>query len=475
MIIPERSRPLPELLDGEDWEVRSSGKLDKAYVDFNKREFVVPFHTGPSGELVRAHEAMHVKISPRSGIDKKNFRTFQAIEDARVHQGLRIVGIQTDKGRVFSKDTMLNNFAQGEERRTPLRLAEAWFATKGLAEEENIKEIIDEFLGDRSDELLDTCVDIYNEYFAENEAKGELTSLKQAKKAMKELLKRIKEMSSEQENGMDEACDKSQQRGREPKNVTGTFIPGDNPSDTSTEEIDVVTDEEREEIKDALPHSDFFLTDDGGEPGEMTVEKGELDQVIKFKKVASVKITPSDEGVIPSRMYRYATDMRVFSRKGRRRANAAVLIDISGSMSLSNEQIEQIIRLCPAAIVGVYCGMGSVGKLRIVAEKGRFTTNFKQGYEMGHSNIVDYPALLWLAKQKEKKKIWISDGYATGKNDTGLSPYWIRKIVNVLRVHKIERVGEVKELIANGKLIDAAFDDGHEIGRRMQSLSGTRK
>jgi len=34
-----------------------------------------------------------------------------------------------------------------------------------------------------------------------------------------------------------------------------------------------------------------------------------------------------------------------------------------------------------------------------------------------------------------------------------------------MREKKIERVGNVRELLKSGKLIDHAFDDGHELGR----------
>src|SRR6266576_3954481 len=92
-----RARPIPELLDGEDWDVRNSNDVKKAYVDFKTRQFVVPFEEGPSGELVRAHEAMHVKITPQdySRPEDMDFVTLQSLEDCRVWQGLRICGINT--------------------------------------------------------------------------------------------------------------------------------------------------------------------------------------------------------------------------------------------------------------------------------------------------------------------------------------------------------------------------------------------
>jgi len=123
------------------------------------------------------------------------------------------------------------------------------------------------------------------------------------------------------------------------------------------------------------------------------------------------------EGTQISRPDRYALDRAIFYRTGRG-GGGTVLVDQSGSMSLSVEEVEQIIRTAGgAAVVAVYSGKGDVGELRIVAKGDSRATNehFKP---FGSGNVVDLPALQWLSKQPEPR-LWVSDGCVTGVSDTG--------------------------------------------------------
>lgn len=461
----EYSRPLPELLDGDDWEVRNSGDCKKAYVDFKKKEFVVPFMYGPSGELVRAHEAMHVKISPhKHSFKEADFTTYQSVEDTRVNQGLRLAGIPTDRGRVYKEAELQKVFADLKFQ-TPLRLGEAFFATKGLAEEGDIREIIEALNPDRP-EVLEICEDLHSKYFTSNESEGYLTTEEEVNKCVEELKKRMEKISTEPEKARDQA-NKGTPSDKKGKNLTQAWVPGqtDKTSFEDTMELDLITDEEAREMEDALPRR--YKGNYYGEnaiPGKMDIEHPKFDSFIKFKKVKGVKKIASDEGVIPSRMYRYATDMRVFSSSGRRRTSSAVLVDVSGSMGLSSGDIAEIVRLSPGGIVAIYSGKRKEGTLRIVAEKNRFYS--KVNYGMGGANVVDHPAIQWLAARPEKKKIWICDGQVTGENDSNLDDLYIRKMVKLIQSAKIIRIGDVRSLVKSGILIDGKFDGVKEIGTR---------
>jgi len=58
----------------------------------------------------------------------------------------------------------------------------------------------------------------------------------------------------------------------------------------------------------------------------------------------------SEEGTLPRNIYRYLVDGRVFQHV-RRRLGGAVLIDCSGSMSLSAEDLKSILKHSPGACV----------------------------------------------------------------------------------------------------------------------------
>ena len=132
-------------------------------------------------------------------------------------------------------------------------------------------------------------------------------------------------------------------------------------------------------------------------------------------------------------MHRYATDKKIFSSKTKR-AGGTVLIDVSGSMEFSIEDIEEIVKTLPASIVAIYSGDNQdevrnlkydvvmkenipVGKLQIIANNGKWISNIPK---RGQQNLIDGPALDWLGKQAEPR-ILVSDCRFSGvrKKESG--------------------------------------------------------
>jgi hypothetical protein len=125
------------------------------------------------------------------------------------------------------------------------------------------------------------------------------------------------------------------------------------------------------------------------------------------------------EGTELRYIHRFVTDQRVFSRATRRPAasgGGTVLIDVSGSMRLRPSDVDQIIASAPnATLVAIYAGLEDRGELRIVVRDG-FRAAPTALKVPGSGNIVDLPALQWLAKQPAPR-VWISDGGVTGCGD----------------------------------------------------------
>jgi len=130
----------------------------------------------------------------------------------------------------------------------------------------------------------------------------------------------------------------------------------------------------------------------------------------------------SDHGGSVAQLHRIHTDQKVFRRKKivKRRENVgSLLVDFSGSMSIDPRVLTQIVEESPAATIAIYSGNESTGLLTIVAIDGRQVDDFASEV-YGHrrrsrgGNIVDGPALAWLATQPEPR-IWVSDGFVTGK------------------------------------------------------------
>lgn len=156
-------------------------------------------------------------------------------------------------------------------------------------------------------------------------------------------------------------------------------------------------------------------------------------------RIRGRKNKPSDIGSALRHPHRITTDRRVFSHK-KSGVEGTVLIDVSGSMSLSIEDLERILELLPASTVAVYSGPYTPehpemfndalfyedtesigGALRIIAKNNRIADLNKLrvipehlgGGSIQGGNVVDGPALQWLSKQ-QGPLYWVCDGIVTG-------------------------------------------------------------
>ena len=130
-----------------------------------------------------------------------------------------------------------------------------------------------------------------------------------------------------------------------------------------------------------------------------------------------------------------------------------LLIDCSGSMSLRNEQILEVLKNNPLATVAVYYGAGDnqTGDLTVLAAHNRYAAGHDyRAHHYGGGNVVDYPALSWLAHQ-ERPRIWVCDGIVTGVNDAGANLTMLKQVATILLRADIRWLRHVSQ-IPKGKL-----------------------
>lgn len=129
-----------------------------------------------------------------------------------------------------------------------------------------------------------------------------------------------------------------------------------------------------------------------------------------------------------------------------------MLVDTSGSMSLDAADLDRILRETQgAAQVAIYSGKGERGELRIVARGGRRAAACHLE-PFGGGNIVDLPALDWLARQPAPR-IWISDGGVTGVGDSSSAEIRRRckRVVARGRISQVEDVDGAVRVMRCGK------------------------
>jgi hypothetical protein len=187
----------------------------------------------------------------------------------------------------------------------------------------------------------------------------------------------------------------------------------------------------------------------GGTWGELRIERCPMPKI--SKGIMGKKRIATNMGRRPRRIHRMLTDpaMRVFDRttKG---TGGMVIIDASGSMSFTTQQIHEIITHAPGATVAIYSDRNNKNTTNfwIVADKGRMVENV-DNCDYGYGNGVDFPAIQWGVKNRRNPKaplVWVTDGGVCGLND-GYSDKLAIQCLTYARKNKFIVVPHVGEAI----------------------------
>lgn len=374
--------PYPELLvsradtDPGPWEVRCGPLLrGEAWTDLSARTMRVPFGGGGHGRLVRAHELMHARVSPcGAGLEApeewSRTRAAECAEEYRVNALLRRVGFE------------LRELKDGSERTTGRRLAES---------------------GERA-ELL---------YFAAAVA---------GTGAFGDLLRGVRPVDA----GLaDEARSLERELGRALRGVATIDL-----ADTR--------------LRGALPAGYAVHTRRlceliiraiaapmGAPPAarpRRPAPTGAFASLVLDERVAlerriadctGVRSVPAAHGRRVVRPARVVTDpaRRCFAGRARR-GGGVVVVDQSGSMALTDDELEGLLGAAPGAFVlGYSHAPGSVGvpNAWVLADRGR-VASVRSG---NVGNGVDGPALLYALGRRRpgEQVVWVGDGQVTDSSD----------------------------------------------------------
>ena len=456
--------PAPAMIDGVEWQVRDSGGPDKdgrhkAFVDFSTKTMVVPLDGSPTGDLIRNHETAHVAITPR---DETLFRrlakefpnrTLQAVEDCRVYCALQRAGINTDAGHWPDAD-IAGIAALGDSPEYREEKARALIATRGTADHDKFRKILPEDIVAETDAL-------FGKHFQPFIDKGELPPFEAAIAMAREIHAEIGDATPPPEGddgdegdgkGEGEGGGSGGSKGEDPrgaKDIARPFKPGDVENTAPQEKIttESLTSSEREMMEDTLGSAGASYVGgyDGGTflPDEnVTISYPRL-TVRQTGKGLGQKSVCSDNGAIPRRLNRYAVDSAVFSRKIKG-GYATVLVDCSGSMAFTPEDIAHILDSLPHCTVAMYSGRRNSGEIAVVAKDGKRVAEIP----MPHGgNVCDYQGLKWLARQRGPR-FWICDGIVTGQDDRILS------VASALALTRVAQLANVKRFRSIDNLLD---------------------
>jgi hypothetical protein len=157
----------------------------------------------------------------------------------------------------------------------------------------------------------------------------------------------------------------------------------------------------------------------------------------KFRKRVS---SPTDCGLALRYIHRFPVDRAIFSGPPLRQTlkGGSVLIDCSGSMSIPYDLLCRYLQRSPLATIAQYSGKqeSPYGELVILAKDGRRVQRPPPSHV---GNLIDGPALLWLAKQAPPR-VWVSDGITTGLGDANYGHAQCEIICQAFNIKRVRRL-----------------------------------
>ena len=180
--------------------------------------------------------------------------------------------------------------------------------------------------------------------------------------------------------------------------------------------------------------------------GDMTVEQPPRSG--RFGAKLSPRNRMSDTGIRLRHVSRLLTDGRCFSHRVRQ-SGGSLLIDGSGSMHMSPEDVQQILKIAPLAWVAIYGAGMERGTVKVLARDGKAVAPTEM-FSPGLCNVIDGPALALLATQSAPR-IWICDGRVTGVGDKSGWGNTVEcaKICTAANIRRIDTVREAVPYLAS--------------------------
>lgn len=394
-IIPRRLRsfPVPTALDPKrGWKVREGvGSVQRGP---GTGVMDVPLGQSDRDRAVRLHEMAHVKWTPIAtpGVGGVPWSTVNACEDGRIHKRLDENGMLGRSSQVLDEDGY-RRIAEGIEqgRITPLDAARLMIASIRTADEYGVRRAIQT---GGAGWAANVATGLFEKHFgARRPAWGKTAAL-------------ANELEDVFRSMPDDIAD--------------------------------------ETIRDGLEREPW-QGESGAGWGDMTITTPPL-VVGMPRSMRAPRNRATDRGAVPRHWHRLPSDGRVFSRRRPRPCGGSVLIDQSGSMSLTADQVQSIIELFPGVVVAGYAGTETKGELRIIARNGRRASDADCHIDHG-GNTVDGPALRWLAEQPAPR-VWVSDGGIVGANGDQ-SPALYADVAAITTAARIERIENVQDIINN--------------------------
>lgn len=426
--------PEPNVLTRRDrptlqWSAEECApKRGVARTDLIGRRIYAPTGDTPLERVIRAHEMMHAKITPADDLDdwlKRKVATFealQAVEEIRVNYGIKLTGFDLNELTDNHEDADGEYATIHNEWRKAVLFA---VATAGTAGGKRFIVGVRRHNKTWADALKKIQAHMWKEIQGAHLGKvgRKRYSKEQIFSTEKDSASGLSPLGFRWTERMAEYVDRlgeippTEKKASNKKGDSSKDEDGDKDSESqSSDESDTISDENKSDYENTLrktrplkpsgAHHDKWAELIWGKVALTAVAKGKLGK----------RRVPMQYGRNPRRIGRLFTDpqRRVFDHQ-RRAKGGIVLIDGSGSMSLSREQVISILKVAPGATVAIYSDMDNgegLPNIHVIAKNGKCVEE-RNMPNFGRGNGVDLPALEWAISERKTKKtpvVWVTDG-----------------------------------------------------------------
>ena len=436
--LPTAQAAMPEWLNRDDadpsaWAVQPGQPVrGDAWTNITNKVMRVPFGVDERSRLVRAHEMMHAKVSPAimdsryQGVWNVSDDVLRAAEEFRVNMLVKEAGFDVDELADGSESQTGKTIGKHNDWNNAVTFIGATAGTKASADFR----------------------------------RGLKTSNPEMEKRIAIIEKGLKKMWKKHlKDNTTKAIASTQ-----PKQIVVNNEPPE--AIDSTVGFAIFTKQYAEYLERFIVRPGEGVDGDGEMPSEDEVAaqaKGGASgtfavllekQVPKPTKVdgrIGRKRLPANVGRNPRRINRMLIDpeKRVFDKRAKGQGGI-VLIDQSGSMSLTDDDIWAIIKAAPGCVIIGYShrpGSTTIPNVWTIADRGSVAAEIPVG---NGGNGVDGPAIRFAQKKRRNGEpfIWVCDGVVTdGANDRAV-PSLERECATLVARHGIHMVQNVSEAVA---------------------------
>ena len=459
-VVTPQGVAMPEWLSRKDaeqgpWTVREGqATRGEAWTNRLERIMQVPYGDDELSRVVRAHEMMHAKVSPLSLADCEGLpaspEAIRASEEMRVNTLCGLAGFDMDKLRDGSESTTGKRLAENKDWNNLVLMITATAGTKACTDMIRGVRTVSPELADKAKKVEKAIVGVWKQEVKRFGPLRSTHAVAHARRSIADTTPCVISGSGEYVAPYEE--DYALKEGERVLPFGASFTLkiasvveamlkyDDRPTDgVEVEGEDEMSDEELEALGKTGNKGWARLIVDRSVPLTRRV-KGNLGR----RRVAT------NIGVAPRRMERLLTDpdKRVFDRtiKGK---GGVILIDQSGSMRLSDDDVMNLVNEAPGCVVIGYShrpNSSGVPNVWILADRGKVCASVRSG---NGGNGVDYPALVFANKLRKKGEpmVWVCDGHVTVSDD-GWAPLPLRKqVVGFVRKNQVHMVATVDEAV----------------------------